>query len=771
MKLPTATYRLQFRNGMDFDRAAALAPYLAELGVSHLYASPLFCANEGSTHGYDITDPTRIDPALGGRAGLERLSRALKAEGLGLILDIVPNHMAFSPQTPWLRDLLRHGSESRFIRHFDLLESQGRLRLPWLSAPFHELAEAGRFSVQEDDDGPVLVSDALRIPLASTATLGAARTDPAAIPKLHDEQPWQAIHWRSEMDAISHRRFFNITGLIGLRVEDEAVFEDVHALLFDLVAADIVDGVRIDHIDGLADPAGYLARLRQRLPDLPLWVEKILTGPESLPDWPVEGTTGYEITRSLNRLLVHEKGLTEIGACYRRLTGRTDDFETVLKAAKRQILSQDLAAELWQLQELFAAALAALPQGREIGPEAGRQAILAFVAAFPRYRTYMGARTISPQDRALIEDTLARADAGLLGAAALSALGAAILASGSAAARLRQRLQQVTGAVAAKAQEDTAFYREVRLLAMNEVAGEPDDGALSVDEFHAMMAQRRAQMPHGLTLTSSHDTKRSEDARARLLAASRDAKGLCAFAEACAGMAPPDLDANTIWYLVQSRLAFGEEAPEAATRLADHAVKALREAKSGSFHTAPNTALEAQAQEFARHLAGLRLADHPHPQDLDEITRRISLIQTALKLTIPGIPDIYQGSETAFFALTDPDNRGAVDFDLLSDALAGKSPLPPGLAREKLALTHALLRLRRDNPGLFLEGSYERTEAASGVLAFARRHAGQVLHCVVTLDHAVDTDTPPAPAKARQIWPIPPAKGGPAAIFLSGDGA
>lgn len=745
MTLPTATYRLQFRNGMDFDRAAALAPYLAGLGVSHLYASPIFTATPGSTHGYDVTDPGEVDPALGGRAGLERLSAALKAEGLGLILDIVPNHMAFAPETPWLRDLLRHGTDSRYARHFDV--GPGRLRLPWLGAPFDRLAAEAAFSVEDDPDGPVLVTGGLRIPLAATPALDAARDDPAAIPRLHAEQPWQAVHWRTEMDSLTHRRFFNITGLIGVRVEAPAVFEDAHRLLFDLVEAGIVDGVRIDHIDGLADPTGYLARLRARLPGVPLWVEKILTGPEPMPDWPVEGTTGYEIARAITRVMTDGPGLERITAAYRDTTGRRMPFARVLAEAKRQIVTQELSAELWSLHGMFREIVAAMPEARELGPEATREALIAFIAAFERYRTYMTADTVSPEDVRLIEETIARAEPGLLASEALAALGRALTAPGPEAVRFRIRMQQVTGAAAAKAQEDTAFYREVRLLSMNEVGGEPDDGALPVAAFHAAMAARAARMPHGLTLTSSHDTKRSEDARARLVAAAQDPGAFLEWMAACARLAPEGLDPNDAWYLAQSRFALGDDAPEAAGRLADHAVKALREAKTRSFHIAPDAALEAAARDFARRLAG----DAPAtPAALAGAARAVSLVQVALKLTIPGIPDIYQGGEVGSHALTDPDNRRAVDFARLERALSDPAALA-GTDREKFELTRRLLTLRRAHPDLFLRGSYEVIEAPEGVLAFARRAGGRSLGVAVRLQPGAVPET--ALLAGAAVWP------------------
>jgi (1->4)-alpha-D-glucan 1-alpha-D-glucosylmutase len=747
MKLPTATYRLQFREGVDFDRAAVLAPYLAGLGVSHLYAAPLFTATPGSTHGYDITDPTEIDPAIGGREALERLSKALKAEGLGLILDIVPNHMAFSPDTPWLRDVLRKGADSPYARHFDMATGPERFRLPWLPEPFDTLAAKGAFAVEDDTDGPVLVTGGLRIPLADTPSLDAARKDTSAISALHDEQPWQAVHWRTELDSLSHRRFFNVTGLIGVRVEDDAVFEDVHCLLFDLVEAGIVDGIRVDHVDGLADPAGYLEKLRARVPDCPIWVEKILTGDETLPDWPVEGTTGYEVARNLTRVLTAPEGLDRITRLYRDRTGRTKPFHEVLEAAKVQILTQDLSAELWSLQGMLHDTLADLPGDRELGPEALRQALIAFIAAFPRYRTYLTENDRPDSDLALIARTIAGIAPTLPVGDALAALDRALRADGPKAADLRRRLQQVTGAVAAKAQEDTAFYREARLLSMNEVGGEPDDSALSAEVFHELMAQRAAEMPHGLVLTSSHDTKRSEDARAMLIAASHAPEAFEAWMTRCLSEAPGGMDPNTAWYLAQSRLALGRAAPEAAERLAGHAVKALREAKERSFHIAPDESVEERATARVRALAGIDEGIAP----IEDLARDVSLIQTALKLTIPGIPDIYQGTEIDAKALTDPDNRRTVDFDLLRQGLSDPGSLPKGAGRRKFALTRALLGLRRDHPALFHEGSYDPLATGADELAFDRRKDGLRLRIAVS---RVPGQSPRSSEPGKtQIWP------------------
>lgn len=765
MNLPTACYRLQFRQGMDFDRAAALAPYLAGLGVSHLYASPLFTAEPGSTHGYDVTDPTEIEPALGGREGLLRLSSALKANGLGLILDIVPNHMAFSPSTPWLRDVLRHGANSRYTGHFDLDPRAERIRLPWLTAPFEEVLANGGLRVEDAADGPVLAAGGVVVPLADTASLTRARGGGAeALRALHEEQPWRLTHWRTETDAISHRRFFSVTGLVGLRIERDEVFEDVHRLLFELIDTDIVQGVRIDHIDGLADPSAYLGCLRERLPDTPVWVEKILSGGESLPrEWPVVGTTGYVAARAFSRLLTEADGLARLERDYRDATGRTSPLADVLRRARHQVMTDDLAAELWTLQQLFAEIAAGDPRGVEFGPETRRVALLEMIAAFPRYRTYATEDAIMEEDVTLIRATAARAMGRLNDPGALPFLVDVLTRTTPETARFRLRFQQVTGAAVAKSTEDTAFYREVLLLSANEVGGEPDDDPLGIEGFHDAMKRRALLMPHGLTLTSSHDTKRSEDARMRIAAITRAPDAFAAWFRICAGFAPPQLNPNLVWYVAQSFLALEPGDGDLGQRLADHVVKALREAKSETFWTAPDLEFEGAAQAYAH-----RLARHfpRHAEDVTpiiEASARLTLVQTALKLTVPGIPDIYQGCELTSYALTDPDNRRPVDFRARADLLADPAGAASRLDRDKFIMTRRLLLLRRDRSDLFQFGDYQPLEAPPGVCAFERRHEGRRLSVFINID---ENDTMTRDPDGILVWPDDPQSTSPIRIFV-----
>ena len=409
--VPLATYRIQLRDNVDFAEIERHLPYLSGLGVSHLYLSPIFAASTGSTHGYDITDPTRVDPALGGREGFERLARAAIGRGLGIILDIVPNHTAFTLENPWLLDVLRHGPDSRYARHFDIDWQAGPLVLPFLPEPFEKMLSDGAFRVA---DGMWHFGD-VAIPLAEDSPVT------SDLRALHDNQHWRLVHYALERDGITHRRFFNVTSLIGMRVEDRAVFEDTHSLIFDLVRQGQVQGLRVDHIDGLADPATYLRWLNEALPDTPVWVEKILVGDETLPpEWPTVGTTGYEAARLIAQLLTDASGIDRLDGFWREATGISTEFREELRQAKLDVLDNELAAERRQLGDL--AALAA--QGSalaEPGPESLREAVTALLVATPRYRTYV-TDSASPEDQKLLHAIAEDAAQGLRDRAVLDLL-------------------------------------------------------------------------------------------------------------------------------------------------------------------------------------------------------------------------------------------------------------------------------------------------------------------------------------------------------------
>jgi (1->4)-alpha-D-glucan 1-alpha-D-glucosylmutase len=550
----------------------------------------------------------------------------------------------------------------------------------------------------------------------------AGRGEADALRALHDRQPWRLTWWRTEAAAITHRRFFTVTGLVGMRVEEEAVFDDMHALPFALVREGLVQGLRVDHVDGLTDPGGYLARLRAAVPETPVWVEKILTGEEYPPEaWPVAGTTGYVAARRFAQVLTDGAGATALRRRLAELSGRPQDFHATLAEAKRQVVTGELAAELDQLTTLACDA-----RDGEWGREAVRAAVLGYLMAFPRYRSYAG-EEVSEEDAALIRGAVARAGEGLPDPGALPWLGALLLAPEGRALRLR--MQQVTGAAIAKSQEDTAFFRDVALLSANEVGAEPDEPAMDAAAFHEAMERRARAMPHGLTLTSSHDTKRAEDARMRIAALSH-APGAW---DDLIALVPEDCPAEWRWYVAQSAFAAapGGDLP---ARLEAHLEKAMREAKRDTYWTAPDEAFEARVRAAARAAAEAVEPLPPALAPVAERAERLALAQCALKLLAPGIPDIYQGTEIGSWLLTDPDNRRPPDFVRLAEALGNPARLSP-FDRAKMSLTATLLRLRGKRPETFLAGTYvaEADPAdGDGTLAFGRGRPGDGVHLTIS---------------------------------------
>lgn len=721
----TATYRLQLREGVDFKAAEAFLPHLAANGISHLYLSPIFQAQPGSTHGYDVIDPNVIEPALGGDAGFAALAQAARTAGIGIIVDIVPNHTAFSLENPWLRDVLRHGTDSAFAPHFDIDWSE-RLMLPFLTDSFDALVDAGHVTIDTEADGPVMRVGDLAIPL-NPATV-ADDSDPCA---LHDAQAWRLVPWQRERDSITHRRFFNVTGLIGMRVEDQDVFDDMHRKTFALIDAGQVQGLRLDHIDGLADPDTYLERLKARVGDTPIWVEKILTGDEVLPDWGIAGTTGYEAARQIARLLTDGAGHARLLAAWLDQTGRSGSFHDALTAAKHEVLRQDLAAELQQTIGLADAA--ARGAGNEQGQEALREAVIALLVAFPRYRTYLTGFDHRPADVALMQSVADRAARDLRSDHVLRLLTDCIIDPQTpVAARLQVRYQQVTGALLAKSHEDTAGFRWNAYIAANEVGADPDDVTITDADMNAWLADR---LPTAITLTSSHDTKRSEDARMRLVASSHlpgDLLNLIADSATLdgAGAVRP----NTRWYLVQSALAIWG-CDDVDTRLHDHMTKAMREAKRVTNWTYPDEAAESRVLSLIPHLTS-RWRDTAPPA-LGRLIARgegLSLIQTALKIAMTGVPDVYQGCLGPHFALTDPDNRRPVDLPQLMQLTTAD-----GFAGRKARLAQQLLARRHADPGFFRRADCTISRDPAGVLTLTRTSGDQqlVLRCDAASDDPV----------------------------------
>ncbi|RCS25324.1 malto-oligosyltrehalose synthase [Phyllobacterium salinisoli] len=770
MSIPRATYRLQFREGMTFPRAAEIVPYLADLGISHLYASPIFTAAPGSTHGYDVADHQELDPALGGEEGFALLAKSLKEQGLGLILDIVPNHMAVSTTNPWWRDVLKHGRESRYARHFDIDWDAPKLLLPVLGEPYGEALAQGKLELKftEQTGELVFCYYDLALPLApssvslfpgkegiSPSELAKVNADKELLHRIHEAQVWRLAYWRLAREALTYRRFFEISDLIGVRVEDPKVFADVHQLPLQLVRDGIVDGLRIDHIDGLVDPKAYLSELREASGLDYVVVEKILGTEEDLrSDWQCAGTTGYEVARFITALQVdprHGEAMTE---AWGRFTGDALKFSREVLEAKRRILTVNLASELDALVSLAHGIAIEDIATRDYGRDALRRAIVELAAALPVYRTYIDQEDATAEDRVLLIKAADRVGQGRMveDVGVVSFLVSLLLDQVGKSERRTafvSRFQQTTGPLTAKAVEDTVFYRYNRLIALNEVGAEPDAFGLEPKAFHNSMQKRAKDWPRAMSTTATHDTKRGEDARARLAVLSEMPQEWTAavsrwhdmagslrnglpgadeewlFYQALVGAWPPDLSLED------------EDGLRAlAGRLAAFMIKALREAKLHTSWTHRNEPYEAAVESYVRGVFAPEnrelLRDvHAMVAAIEPAGIVNSLAQLALKLTLPGIPDIYQGCELFDFSMVDPDNRRPVDFalrrKLLEDVRRATPEEAMGRWREglpKLWLLERLLGLRRSHADLFDRGGYEpvtvRGDATAHVVAYER---------------------------------------------------
>ncbi|MGW0391486.1 malto-oligosyltrehalose synthase [Streptomyces sp. NPDC003042] len=668
---PASTYRLQLRPEFPFAAAEAAVPHLASLGVSHLHLSPVLEAVPGSAHGYDVTDHSRVRTELGGEPGLRALAAAARRRGLGLVLDIVPNHMAV-PAPLWLNhplwEVLREGPHSPYARWFDIdwEAGGGQVLMPVLGEPAESCAVEAR--------GDVLRYGEREFPLR-------AGTGGLPLPELLAAQWYRPAWWREARTALNYRRFFTISDLIGVRVEDPAVFAATHAKVLELVRDGVLDGLRIDHVDGLADPEGYLRRLRAAVGgDCWMVVEKILARDERLPaGWPVAGTTGYDALHRVDGLFTDPAGAAELARMYERSTA-LPSWEETASACAREVLTVDLAAELATLE-------------RQAGPELA-PAVRELLIAYPVYRPYPGEAGLAPK---AVERAARQAGAG-----AVDGVQGLVLRDPAFAARFAQ----TSAALRAKSLEDRAFYRWAPLLSATEVGGEPGAPTVGVAEFHAYCAELERDWPASGTALSTHDTKRSADVRARIAVLSQAP-------ELMAGQRGPD--PQLAWVARQSALGLGE-APERAARLAAALLKAAREAGLRTSWTDPDEAYEARIAEFVpSEAAGL-------PPELDEAARANVLGMTLLHLAMPGVPEVYQGAESEYRALVDPDNRRPAVFAREALAALDGGARPDGVAGEKLALTAALLRLRRDRPALFTgyAALAARGPAAEHCVAFAR---------------------------------------------------
>jgi (1->4)-alpha-D-glucan 1-alpha-D-glucosylmutase len=667
--IPSSTYRLQLNRGFTLQDAAGALGYLSALGVGAVYLSPILQSTSGSDHGYDTTDVSRVDHDRGGEAGLQQLMTSAQSAGLGVIIDIVPNHLGIEHpiQNPAWWDVLRLGQDSPYAAWFDIDWSRGRILLPVLG----------------DDPELTVVDDELRyfdrrFPLApGTWSEG---DDVAAV---HDRQHYELVHHSRGNRELNYRRFFAITTLAGVRVEDPEVFSATHGLIRSL-CEDGVTGLRVDHPDGLRDPLAYLQQLRSVAIERWMTVEKILEPTEELPkSWPVAGTTGYDAMREVNGVFIdhdHEPAFT---ALYQQLTGDHHTVDDHVEAGKRLAVEVLLPAEVRRM-----AALA-----RDI-PDAA--AALAEVAiAFDVYRSYLPDGVVY-LDHALRAAKRRRPEL----VAAIDQLGPRLH---DHCDDLALRMQQLSGAAMAKGVEDTAYYRYSRFIALNEVGGDPGQFGIPVQDFHTLQASRLDWLPRSMTGLSTHDTKRGEDVRARLAVLSEIPHAWADFANLFLGMTaiPNPLFG---YFLAQTLVGTGPIEP---ARMHAYAEKAAREASDGTTWTAPEAAYESAvhaAVDAAYHDPSLRSA-------WDKINTLItapgwsnSLGQKLVQLTMPGVPDVYQGTELWDDSLVDPDNRRRVDFANRIRLLESLSAAPPdidGTGAAKLWITRQALRLRRSRPDSF----------------------------------------------------------------------
>ena len=812
------TYRVQLRAEFGFEAAADISPYLRQLGVTHLYCSPYLQAAPGSTHGYDVTDPGRVSAELGGSPGHAALVGSLGAEGLGQVLDIVPNHMSTDPSNAWWWDVLENGPSSRFASYFDI-DWQGpderaafKVLVPVLGDHYGRLLEAGELRVERaggdfllryaEHELPISprTLDGLLAPAArrtgdrwlaelaeAFGALPAARlSDIVAVTERHERktalrialaewskdaevakaldheldllnadsdrlddllmrQNYRLAYWRTASEELDYRRFVNIETLVGLRTESPEVFAATHRLILELVDEGVLDGLRIDHVDGLRDPQGYLERLAERSRGVYTVVEKVLEREEELaPAWPVAGTSGYDFLNRVNNLFVDRDNEGAMSRCYSDLTGAEGDYAEVVRQAKHQIMANELVAEVDRLTGLLATVCEGYRRHADHTRRELRHALREVIARFPVYRTYVHPdRPTDPAARRAVAEAVggARAGAPQVDAELLAFLGELALGDhpGPVEWEFAQRLQQLTAPVMAKGVEDTAFYRYHRLVSLNEVGGDPGVFGRPVSWFHEHTAAGAVTWPDAMLTLSTHDTKRSADVRARLNVLSEVPEAWRRAVErwmdrngAHRGDGFPEPNAEYLLY----QTVVGAW-PLDTGRLVAFMAKATKEAKVFTSWTDPDQGYDEAVAHFAR----AALADPGFRQDvemfLDEAAivrrgRRNSLAQTALLLTCPGVADLYQGSELWDLSLVDPDNRRPVDYGLrrrLLDELIDdvSPPDPPGPevgepGRAKLWLVHRLLAHRREvgQP----TGSYEPLELSGprsdDALAFTR---------------------------------------------------
>jgi (1->4)-alpha-D-glucan 1-alpha-D-glucosylmutase len=688
--VPSSTYRIQFSKDQTFEQVRELVPYLDALGADALYASPLLESGAGSNHGYDVVDPTRISAERGGPDGLRALVAVVREHGMGFVLDIVPNHVgvAGSRENPWWWDVLRHGKASAYAAYFDIDWNAGPILLPVLDAD----EEKALAELNLSEDGTELHYYEHAAPVAPGTEGGTAQ-------EVHERQHYRFGSWKRGAAELTYRRFFDVSTLAAVRVEDPEVFAATHAEILRWVDEGAVDGIRVDHPDGLSDPGGYARRLRAAIgPDRWLIVEKILGVGEALPaSWPVDGTSGYEALREIQGVFVDPDGaglLTQFAAEH---TGRRESLHAAEHAARREVADTILAAEVRRIAGLIPGLAPTPTAPAGVTVERAREAVAELLCGFPVYRSYL------PEGRAALETavSVARTHRPDL-VDVLDALYAAMLADPRG--ELATRVQQTSGMVMAKGVEDTTFYRWNRFVALNEVGGAPDRFGVSPAEFHAELAGREASRPGTMTTLSTHDTKRSEDVRARLAVLAEIPREWVDDVRRWSARHPlPD---RSLELLAWQNLIGAW--PISVERMAGYLTKASKEAKLVTSHVEPVT----EVDEAVAAWAATVLADTELVAEIEQFVGRISgpgwansLGQKLMQLAGPGVPDVYQGTDLFEYSLVDPDNRRPVDWPARRALLArldeGWLPEIDAEGAAKLLVTTSALRLRRYRPEVF----------------------------------------------------------------------
>ncbi|WP_369069477.1 malto-oligosyltrehalose synthase [Kineococcus terrestris] len=751
--VPVSTYRFQVQPAFTFDDAAAQAAHLRRLGASHAYLSPVLAPAKGSTHGYDVVDHARLNPEAGGREGFDRLAAALREQGLAAVADVVPNHMAVptpASDNAQLWSVLKEGPRSPFARWFDVDWSvpDRAILMAVLGQRIGQVLAAGELSLDEAEVGGARERVLRYYDHVFPVRPG---TEDLPLAQLVDRQWYRLAHWRVADEELNYRRFFDVDTLAAIRVEDREVFDASHALLLELVGRGDLQGLRIDHPDGLADPRGYLRWLAEATAgatgDGSAWVvvEKILEGDEALPrDWACAGTTGYDALHRVGGLFLDPTGAEPLTEQYVAVTGETGTFQAVVDHAKREVVEHGLYAEVHRLVDLLSGICHDDVDLRDHTRRGLHECVVELLVAFHQYRAYVVPGEQAPEEAVrVVEGAAEHARAHLpeerhdtLGVVVDLALGRAGSPEDRRVAEFVVRFQQTCGPVMAKGIEDTAFYRWFRLSSLNEVGGDPTRFGTAPEEFHSFCTVLARDWPAAMTTLSTHDTKRSEDVRARLSVLSERTEewgaALARWRELAVEHRAAELDARTELLVWQTLFGTWGEGPISAERLLGYLQKATREAKDHTTWTAPDEVYEAAVERFATGVLGdeaVLAAVREFVELTADAARTAVLGQKFVQLAMPGVPDVYQGTELVDLSLVDPDNRRPVDYAERERRLAAldEGGAPRDLHDEKLLVVSRTLRVRREHAEHFVgEGAdYSPVPTSSGnAVAFARGPVG-----------------------------------------------